>query len=177
MSHLLEEFSINITRLGSKKYDFDYKIGDSFFAEFEASELSKGAMDVHITLENSETHIIAIFSITGSIELICDKSTREFDYPIDISEKLYFKYGEEFEEVSEEIVIIPRDLDEINLSQYIFEYISLAVPMKRVHPDLRSDHEDEKDEELVFSTRIEDEEDEEFIDPRWEALKKLKDKN
>jgi uncharacterized metal-binding protein YceD (DUF177 family) len=49
----------------------------------------------------------------------------------------------------------------------------LAIPMKKISPDVS-----EEDLQIVerFSPKVEEKE-EEVVDPRWEALKKLKDKN
>ncbi|PTB92421.1 DUF177 domain-containing protein, partial [Marivirga lumbricoides] len=60
---------------------------------------------------------------------------------------------------------------------FIYETIALEVPLKKIHPD--EELEDEESNEYIYiddSLDSEEEENEE-VDPRWEALKNLKNKN
>jgi uncharacterized metal-binding protein YceD (DUF177 family) len=73
----------------------------------------------------------------------------------------------------------------INVAQHLYDYIGLAIPMKKLHPRfVEEDQEREDDPEaeglLIYSTGSEGEEDEDDddedgpLDPRFAALKKLK---
>ena len=83
------------------------------------------------------------------------------------------KFGEEYDDSHEEVITIPLNDSAFNISQIIYEATMLSIPMKKISPNVT--HEDI---ELLeqFSPKIE-ENDEHEVDPRWEALKKLKDKN
>jgi uncharacterized metal-binding protein YceD (DUF177 family) len=85
---------------------------------------------------------------------------------------MIFKFGEAAEEVSDEITIISQDLQQLDVGQFIYEYIVLEVPMKKIHPRYQSDNEEDENEEgkLIYQS----EKSEDVIDPRWEVLKKLK---
>jgi len=122
------------------------------------------------------------FHIIGSVELICDRTVEPFDYPLDIEQKLILKYGEENEELTDEIEIISRHTQQINLAQYVYEFIGLAIPMKKLHPKCaQGDYPENEEGILVYSsqTAVQEEEDkgdssEEATDPRFNILKKLK---
>ena len=47
---------------------------------------------------------------------------------------LVVKFGSEFNNEDDEILIIPHGEHKINLAQYIYELIILSVPAKRIHP-------------------------------------------
>jgi uncharacterized metal-binding protein YceD (DUF177 family) len=122
--------------------------------------------------------------VKGSVELICDRSLEEFDFPIDTENRILFKFGDHNEEVSDEIIIIDRNTQRLNVAQHIYDFISLAIPMKKIHPRFQEDTEDEEDDEtevkLIYSSaEIEEEfkDEKEDIDPRWELLKNLKNNN
>ena len=89
---------------------------------------------------------------------------------------LKVKFGEEYNDENEEILIIPHAEYELNVSQYIYELIVLAVPQKRVHPGVLDGTLDseilDKLEELS-PKHSEDKDNNEEIDPRWNTLKKL----
>jgi uncharacterized protein len=95
---------------------------------------------------------------------------------LNLDRKVIFKYGDEPREISDEIVIIPRDQDSIDLGQFMYEFIVLSIPIKKLHPDLRNEdeNEDESDVKIVYSTSTENKKKEQEADPRWEKLKKLK---
>ena len=164
---------------GSHKYEFD--IEDSFFQEFENSLIEKGSLKCRIILERTERLITADFKIDGKVELLCDRSLETFDHPVKIREHLIFKYGDEEEEMDDNVYTITSSTQRLKLGQPVFELISVSVPMRKLHP--RFQDEDQENEDIYFSTSSEkpglnkksEKTDEDNIDPRWEALKKLKD--
>jgi uncharacterized protein len=178
----LKEFNIEIFRLSDGKQSLSYEIKDSFFASFEDSFLEKGNLKVEVILDKSERMILSEFTIKGSVELICDRSLEAFNYEIDTHQSLVFKFGEEYMELSEDVIMIPEDLQKLNLSQYIYEFIGLSIPMKKLHPKYKDDEEDDDESETKLIYRSEDDSnknkkgDTEETDPRWNKLKDLKNK-
>ncbi|HKJ79252.1 MAG TPA: DUF177 domain-containing protein, partial [Prolixibacteraceae bacterium] len=70
---------------------------------------------------------------------------------------------------------------QLNLAQLIYEYISLAIPLKRVHPEDKNG-DSQCDTEMLdkINNYVQpevDKDEEENVDPRWAALKKLKNNN
>jgi uncharacterized metal-binding protein YceD (DUF177 family) len=73
--------------------------------------------------------------------------------------------------------MIHRDSDHLELGQYIYEFIGLAIPMKKLHPRYEGelDLEDESEGKIIYTSGSDSgDEGDEDIDPRWEQLKKLK---
>lgn len=171
----LKAFKVNIFGLSNKIHHFDFEIGDEFFSHYGTGLVSQGSFHVDITLDKRETFIEAGFIIKGEATLICDRSLDPFKQPMKIDKKIVFKYGEANEELSDEIIMIHRDTDSLELGQYIYEFIGLGVPMKKLHPRYRDeiDADDQAEGKIIYSS-AEPQKDEEDIDPRWEKLKKLK---
>jgi uncharacterized metal-binding protein YceD (DUF177 family) len=46
------------------------------------------------------------------------------------------KFGEEYDDSNEEVIVIPQNEYEFNISQLIFEAVVLAIPMKKLSPNL-----------------------------------------
>ncbi len=175
------QYSIDIYGLESKSYEFDYQIESAFFEEMPQDLIQKGSFKVHLVLDKSSTMIQLRFTIQGSAELICDRSLEPFEEPIETKGVIILKFGDHDEELTDEIFLINRSTSRINVAGYIFEFIALALPMKKIHPDLRGKDSDDAQNEfetLVYSSEGKMQEDaepsNESIDPRWEALKKLK---
>ena len=164
---------MNIVGLSQRAHQFDFEFGDEFFEHYGKSLLESGQFIAIVTLDKRETLIESHFKIKGVAKLICDRSLEPFDYPMDIDRMIMFKYGEEEKELSEEIVLITRNQQSLDLGQYMYELICVTIPMKRLHPKFQSDDLEESEIQLVYSSPV-DEKDEDAIDPRWEKLKKLK---
>ena len=180
----LSKYNIDIYGLENKQYDYDMESGNAFFEELEQDFIERGHFKTHVELNKSATMIQLHFHTEGSVELLCDRTLEPFEEPIDSDERIILKFGDRNEELTDEIEIINRNTNRINVAKYIFEFIALSLPVKKLHPSLRDeefDDDDLDDDEviLVYSSEEEDEseegdESEEKIDPRWEALKKLK---
>ncbi len=158
--------------LSAKAHTFDYQFGDEFFQKYGAELLQSGVFEAKVVLDKHETFIDADFSISGTARLTCDRSLESFDEPVNVHRRVMFKYGEEPGELTDEIVVIPRDLATLELGQYMYEFIGLEIPIKRLHPKFRDEAEQEGEGTIVYTSGDKDESD--AIDPRWEKLKKLK---
>jgi uncharacterized metal-binding protein YceD (DUF177 family) len=181
----LSKYNIDIYGLEDKQYDYDMESGDAFFEELEQDLIEHGHFKTHVVLTKSATMIQLHFHTEGSVELLCDRTLEPFEEPVDSSERIILKFGDRNEELTDEIEIINRNTNRINVAKYIFEFIALSLPVKKLHPSLREEEYDDEDLEdddeviLIYSSEDqeeseEDSDSEEKIDPRWEALKKLK---
>lgn len=115
------------------------------------------------------------FELKATIKLTCDRSLDKFDYEIETNYQVLFK-AEEVEESADENGSI-RNIDvyskQIDLEQDVLDTIMLNLPVKKLHP--RFLDEDGNPKEFVNEQFGDNsDEDEETIDPRWEALKELK---
>src|SRR5690348_12787072 len=106
---MARDFSVNILGLSKGVHQFEFQLEEGFFQKYGQEVITKGRFAARVTLEMKETFIEADFKIEGNAFLICDRSLDEFDYPISITRKIVFKYGEEPKEVSDEIIIITHD--------------------------------------------------------------------
>ncbi len=120
------------------------------------------------------------FTIHGTVELNCDRCNEPLNYELHSNEKIIFKFGEEGFENSDEVIVLARSEHELNVAEYIYEFINLGVPIIHIHPDLENGESGCNKEVLEVLKRLsvdteEKENPEVVIDPRWEALKKLRD--
>ena len=168
----LKQFVVPFSGLKVGNYTFTFEIDDRFFEHFEYSEISQGRIHVDVVLERQPRMMVFSFLIAGHVFIPCDRCGEMFSQPVDGEETLIVKYGPEHEEESEDILVIKEDEHELDLSQYIYEYIHLLLPMRKVHGT------DENGNSLCnpdITSRITYQEDQPEDDPRWDVLKKLKD--
>ena len=173
----LRDFQIDIFRLSHKLHEFEFNIDDRLFSQFEHSIVDHGKGKCYLELTKSETMMTLNFQIDASVELICDRSLDSFDYPIKIDEKVIIKFGEDNYSLSEDVIVIKQDTASINIGEFIYEFITLAVPLKKLHPRFEDELEEDDEPEMIYTSQDEEEtDDSQETDPRWEALKKLKGK-
>ncbi len=167
----LVQYDVLVHSLKNKVYDYAYEDGDAFFACFEQALIEQARFKAKVRLEKSEVMIRLNFHIEGFLQLVCDRSLESFEHPFKVKGLQILQFGEQEEELSDEMRVIPRGIDKINLAPYIYELIALQVPMKKLHPSLQNAPESK--EKFIYSSE-DTEAQKEQIDPRWEKLKSLK---
>lgn len=184
----LRSFDIEVIKFKEGSHEIDFQIDDQFFSQFEDNDLvQKGDLTARVLMHKGANLIEMEFQIAGKVRLTCDRSLEEFDQDLDIQEELIFKYGSEEKEIDENIYMITRDTPSINVAQFIYEFILLALPAKKIHPNHRNELDDEEVEAEGLYVYIDgegdadwedsedgEEEEDQPVDPRWEMLKNLK---
>ncbi|GGX07362.1 YceD family protein [Aquimarina muelleri] len=172
----LKEYTIPFVGLKQGLHQFEFQIENTFFEHFEYDEFNASAINVALEFNKKTTMLELQFTATGTVNVNCDLTNEPFDLPIKNEIFLVVKFGEEYNDENEELLILPYGEYEINVQQYIYELIVLAIPSKRVHPGVKNGtlQSDilEKLEELSPKEKTIVDEDEE-TDPRWDKLKNL----
>ena len=173
---LLKEFTIPFVGLKIGKHHFEYKVEQAFFEHFEYEDFNDVNINVNLVLEKKTTLLELHFKISGWVNVNCDLTNEPYNQTIENEFDLVVKFGDEYNDENIDILIIPHGTFEINIQQYIYELVILAVPIKRIHPGVEDGTLDseilDKLEEL--SPKLKKNKDkEEEIDPRWNTLKKL----
>lgn len=172
----LKAYTIPFVGLKIGSHQFDYQIDNTFFEHFEYDEFHKANVKVDLELEKKSTLLDLHFQFDGTVNVNCDLTNEPYDQPISGNFDLVVKFGQEYNDEEEDLLILPHGSYEVDVSQYIYESIVLVVPAKRVHPGvadgtLKSEALD-KLEELSLNNQAE-QSDEDQTDPRWDDLKKL----
>lgn len=162
-------------------HQYIFEIDDKFFEQFENSLVEKGAVEANIELTKQSTLLILDMKVEGQVELQCDRCLEDYQQNVTNANKMYVKFGNEEEDQSDDIIVVPFDEHELNIAQYIYELIILGLPIQHVHP-YDEDGNSTCDPEMLnklneyLVEEVEDSEDEEEqIDERWSELKKLLD--
>ena len=171
----LKEFTIPFVGLKVGEHTYNFKIDNTFFEHFEYDEFNDANIQLGLLLNKKATLLEFSFSFKGSVNVNCDTTNEPYNQKLDGHYHFVVNFGEEFNDENEDILILPHGSHEINIQQYIYESVVLAMPTRRVHPGIKDGTLKseilEKLEEL--SPKLETETEEESTDPRWDDLKKL----
>lgn len=172
----LRNYDVSFSGLKIGKHEFRFEIDKTFFQLFYTEqEFTNPRIEVHVSLDKHTTFLEFEIKIKGLVELVCDITNDNFDYPIENEIKILVNFGEEYDDSNEDVITIPSTDHAFNVAHLIYENVMLSIPMKKISPNV-------SDEDLQildqFSPKeIEENEEEHESDPRWDALRKLRDNN
>lgn len=181
-------YNIDLKELAPGDHDFEFLLDNKFFADIDGTEVQKGKIKASVSVKSGAMMYELGFRLEGVAIVPCDRCLDDMEVPIDTRNRLVVKFGKEYAEEGDDIVIVPEEEGEINIAWFLYEFIALAIPMKHVHApgkcnktmaaklrqhsSRRVDEEDDLDGEMSESdTPFED--DKNYTDPRWDALKGL----
>ena len=110
----MQPFEIKLNALSTGKNEFHWHADGSFFAGFENTEILDADLELDVTAINADDSVKVSCLIDGSVTVTCDRCLEDLTLEVHTS----------FEE------------DEtLDLSQDIYDYVCLSLPMQRVHPE------------------------------------------
>ncbi|MFS4415502.1 YceD family protein [Maribacter sp. 2307ULW6-5] len=169
-----KEFNIPFSGLKQGRHDFKFQITAGFFDAFGFDEFNDANIDLALTLNKTSTIMELSLMAKGTVNVNCDVSSEAYDQPVDAEMELVVKFGEAYNDEDDEILILPHGEHQLNIAQYAYETIVLAVPQKRVHPGvLDGTLQTEALQRLKALEPREARTEKEENDPRWDELKKL----
>lgn len=167
----LPQFSIPFSGLGDGVHEFDFQVDTSFFVAFEASPIKNADIKNHLIFDKRSDMMVLTFENKGTMHTTCDRCLEEFDLPINDAQSLIFKFSDEVSD-NPDVVHLEKGIKTLNVAEYIYEFIILAIPMIKTH-DLAN--KDCNKEMLDYLNPIKDDDKEdEPENPIWGALKDFK---
>ena len=170
------EYTIPLIGLPFGHTDYQYVISDKFFGEREYSEVKNGVVNLRLDIEKMETMFVLALNFEGKVVLQCDRCGDDYEQPIEGSAEIYLKYGAANGNEDDDVIFITKNDNEFDVSDLIYEYIILSLPIHRVHQDESECNKDVLDM-LYHEDKTQDVENESDANPAWsEMMKQLKDK-
>jgi uncharacterized metal-binding protein YceD (DUF177 family) len=180
-------YNISLKNLSEGVHTFEYELDRKFFDAIDSEEVRKGDVKVMVGVRKTSSIFEFNFDLKGVIRVPCTRCLDNMNLDVDTQSRLIVKFGKEYSEESDEIVIIPEEDGEINIAWFLYEFIALTIPIKHVHPPgecnrvvstkLRKHRavsaDDADDDGDIADDDFPDEEESQDNDPRWDALKGL----
>lgn len=185
-----DAYKVDLKSLSPGIHEYEFLLENKFFIDIDGTDVQKGKVKVSLTVKRASMMFDMNFQIAGTVSVPCDRCLDDLELPIESKNRLIVKFGREYAEESEEIVVIPEDEGAINLAWFLYEFVALTVPMKHIHPpgkcnkamssklkkhtarhsedDGSDDYDDTGEAEEII---IDDDDTPENTDPRWDALK------
>lgn len=186
-------FRLQLKAIPEGTQEFDYHLDKQFFVNMESTDIHDADLDVKLVVTHKHDIYNLAFHVFGTVTLICDRCLDDLLQPIDATYDIAVKYGADYSE-TDELLVIPESDNYLNVSYMIYDTASLAIPVKHVHPlgkcnramsallrKHRATKGDDEDAELADQLMDEmetmdsapDDTEQAPTDPRWDGLKKL----
>lgn len=175
------EFEIAWQGLKPGVSTFEYEINDSFFTPEEAAEKDFKDLDALVTVkfDKKTNFFLCHFDIDGSITVPCDRCGEEFKLRLWDEFDLMIKLtgGEESEEVDDDadVVFVPRSETVINFRDWLYEFLTLSIPLQRIHPAKADGTEGCNPDTLILLNKLAVSDEEKPKSDIWKGLEALKE--
>lgn len=172
-------YKLNLKSLKDGEHTFSDILGRDFFAGIEDSVIRDGEFEYEVILtKRGGLHQLNI-AVEGDAILNCDRCLSPLTVEVFGERDLVVKFGSEYREESDEVIIIPEREGVLDLRWLLYEEIVLNLPMQRLHEAGECDQTMMSLFERMSTDREAEgqdgvERDEDGMDQRWAALKKLK---
>ena len=185
----LDKYTIDLKGMQGESAEYEFLLDDVFFSEVNAPDVHKGKLRVSLFVERTSRSFNLRFHTEGVVCVACDRCLDDMELPIVVDNQLCVKFGSEYVDDGDELIVVPEDEGYINVAWFMYEFIVLSIPMRHVHAsgecneamntqlhkylcsasgdDFVSDSDWKEGAEGAKAV----------IDPRWNELKKLLDNN
>ncbi|WP_373727889.1 YceD family protein [Bacteroides heparinolyticus] len=188
-----DKYKIDLKGMRADTCKYEFVLDNLFFANIDGPEVQKGKVNVVLLVKRTSRAFELNFQTEGVVWVPCDRCLEDMEQLVNSTDKLLVKFGREYAEEGDNLIVIPEEEGEINVAWFMYEFVALAIPMKHVHAPgkcnktmtsklskhLRTTPDDESEEAFIpeEETNLMNDEEESQIDPRWEELKKILDNN
>ena len=170
----MSKYKIKLNGLKDGSYINSFKIRGEFFETLNSSEIKLVDIDIDTMLKVENRRYNLEIKFNGIVkDILCDICTEKINIPISSNINYIIKKGIEKNLEDENVIFVDEKDKELILDSFLYEMIVLAFPTKRQH-QLNAINDEECNKEMVNLINKYSVKENNNIDPRWEALKKLK---
>ena len=169
----LEFLKIDLKSLKEEETSLEFDLNDSYFEALDNAEVKKGSLHVSVSIRKATCFFELSFHTVGTIIIPCDRCLDDMEQSVETDNRLVVKLGSEYSE-EDEIIVVPENEGILDMSWFIYEFVALVIPIRHVHAPGKCNPAMTQALEELSADRSSDEESAQEIDPRWEALLKLK---
>jgi uncharacterized metal-binding protein YceD (DUF177 family) len=179
----LKEFIIPFSGLKEGNHEFEFGINDSFFDNFPESEIKQGSLHAKALMVKRTQMLTFDIELKGEAKIPCDRCGNEYRQTIEGQWQIVVKLEAEQFNDEDDLISLPSGAYQFDISQYLYEYISLLIPYRRVCAETPDPSKGNCDPEILeklgnLSANTEEEEEtddnDSTSDPRWNSLRNMK---
>jgi len=163
------EYDIQFAGLSAGVHHYDYELNALFFKEYGDEEFDSARIYVGLDFEKSDQVLTLNFKMKGVIHTKCDRCLDKVSVEVDDSNVLIVRFDSEInpEDAVDDVIVISRAGNSLNIAQHIYDFVNLALPMRVVHEAGACNPEIDK---IIKQKSV-------VTDSRWDKLKSIVKEN
>ncbi len=169
-----DKYNVDLKGMKASSLGLDFSLDNAFFADIDGEEFQRGAVKATVTVKKNRDIFDFSFVLNGTVIVPCDRCLDDLEIEVATENTLRVKLGDEYADEGD-IVVVPEQDGDLNIAWYLYEFIVLALPMKRVHAPGKCNHEmaGKLKKHSAGNAADEGDDTEQDIDPRWASLKNI----
>jgi uncharacterized metal-binding protein YceD (DUF177 family) len=167
-----DKYNVDLKGLKVASLNLEFDLDNTFFGDIDGEEFQKGSVKAVVTVKKNRDLFDFSFALNGTVIVPCDRCLDDLEVDVNTENTLRVKLGEEYADDGD-IVIVPEQDGDLNIAWYLYEFIVLALPMKRVHAPGKCNNEMTGKLKKHSADNEDADNEEQGIDPRWESLKNI----
>lgn len=128
------DYKLMLKSLPLGKHTFEYHLDKQFFVNMENADVRDADVKVDLEVNHGNDAYQLAFHLTGTLTVLCDRCLDELPLDIDATYDLTVKYGDDYDDESDTLLIIPESDNYLNVAYMIYDTAVLAIPPRHVHP-------------------------------------------
>ena len=131
--------AIEIAFVGLKPgiHEFTYEVEDTFFADVETKEFANCSAVVKLQVDKKSSFLLLKFEVGGRADVVCDRCGNQLTKDLWDEFNMLVKMVDNPEEMNHQeedpdVFYISKTESHLYLNDWIFEFVSLSVPVQKL---------------------------------------------
>ncbi len=175
-------FKLNLKALPFDSQSVNYRLDKHFFQGEMPTEIFDADVEVEMVVtRKSECDYVLSLTCSGTLSIPCDRCLDPMVHAVDTTYHLNIRQeGELYDDSRDTVLLVPESWRELDVEPLVRDTILLTIPIMHTHAPGEcnaammaqlDEHHASLDEET------ESDNNDAAVDPRWDALRKLKNNN
>lgn len=126
-------YKVNLGGLTEGKHEQDFVLDTVFFKNMEDADILDADVKVHLDIDYRNGIYDCTFTLKGMTHIPCDRCLDPMEHPVDTTYHIAVKYGPEYDDSSDEVLVIPDTDVFLNVAYLLHDTVALTIPMRHVH--------------------------------------------
>lgn len=112
-----------------------FTLSGDFLTTIEGFDILGGEVKVEAEGSRCGDNFEVDFVLSGKIQTPCDRCNTPLTVSLDAVFPVDFSFGESTKEVADNVFVVSRNEPEFVLDELFWQWVVLAIPMRKVHPE------------------------------------------
>lgn len=172
------EFEIAFVGLRPGVHEFEYKIDDKFFLDYGNQDFANCTANIKLLLDKKNGFLQLKFDIDGYADVVCDRCSNPLKKQLWEEFNIIVKMVDDpdtmnVQEEDPDIYYISRGESHLKIADWIYEFVSLSVPLQKMCDESEIGG-SQCNTEVLDKLKQMEEEVKKQANPIWKGLEKFK---